>query len=82
MSRPTINIDGRVLATMRDKYLRTDEAIRACDPRTISAPAESYRFIRNRIESAFLAGAHAAEAKIGECITFTSDDESVPDAPA
>lgn len=44
------------LATARNEYLESEAGMRASDPATLGANDDQRRFLRNRIEAAFIAG--------------------------
>ena len=49
------------LAKARDKFLESDEGVRAADPISLKAPSEMRQYLRNRIENAFVRGWEAGQ---------------------
>lgn len=49
------------LAKARDKFMQSEKGVRLADIHSLKAPAEMAQYLRNRIESAFLAGVDAAK---------------------
>jgi len=63
------------LAIKRDEWFESDEGKRCCDPTELGLPSRKY--LRNRLERAFLAGAEANEAvKDDLCHKLSPSDES------
>lgn len=48
------------LAKARDKFLDSEEGVRAADPISLKAPTEMRQYLRNRLENAFVRGWEAA----------------------
>lgn len=43
-------------ANDRDTFMRSEQAWRLCEPDSINLPVDSARFLRNRVETAYIAG--------------------------
>lgn len=55
-----VPFDGKALAAARDAWFASDEGEQCMQPELLYNPVEGQRYLKNRLERAFLAGANAA----------------------